>query len=521
MRALRIAFTGLLAILLMAGTTWAQFGLCGAPELVQIPRAQRPLLPQYTYGNQYGYESGRNVTVEHHYHPVQIGYQQPAACPPYPQSDANQQAAAYRQQAVYSQIAGQRPPATYVWPNAAYGAPSKPVRPTPMPNGAQKAVPGNSIREMLGENQPLTPGPMAHAADYGPCSASCCPPNDSCLECGSCMQECCDCRCPWYASLLELNMGRNQANGIWTTYESADLTNQMLKSNFDLRWASGGEIRFGRRFCCDAWAMEFVYWTLDPFNGTVSASVPGGTVSTTLEVTEVEFVGNGVTTNADAIFRNSAEQRLCRTDEVHNFELNLLRGGFCGCDTWPWGTQWLMGFRYLRFRDRLIYSAVMQNNTWGSDGGIHEGYINDHVRNNIFAFQFGFDTKAPKWHGLQAFLSPRIALGCNHIENEYQIYRGDGVAGRPTAASGMPGTFPVTSVKDAFSLITQIDIGLDWQITERWNARIGYRLTMATGMGLADNQIPFYIVDIPEVEDIDHNAELILHGGFLGITYNF
>ena len=61
------------------------------------------------------------------------------------------------------------------------------------------------------------------------------------------------------------------------------------------------------------------------------ASVPGATVSTTLEVTEVEFVGNGATTNADAIFRNSSQQRLWRSDEFHNFEINLLRCGF-GCD---------------------------------------------------------------------------------------------------------------------------------------------------------------------------------------------
>ena len=55
--------------------------------------------------------------------------------------------------------------------------------------------------------------------------------------------------------------GRNQANGIWTTYESADLTNQMMKSNYELQWKGGGEVRFGRRFCCDTWALEFGYWT--------------------------------------------------------------------------------------------------------------------------------------------------------------------------------------------------------------------------------------------------------------------
>jgi hypothetical protein len=50
---------------------------------------------------------------------------------------------------------------------------------------------------------------------------------------------------------------------------------------------------------------------------------------------------------------------------------------------------------------------------------------------------------------------------------------------------------------------------------------VGYRVVAATGIGLADNQLPQYMVDIPEIANIDHNGQLILHGAFMGITYNF
>jgi hypothetical protein len=40
-------------------------------------------------------------------------------------------------------------------------------------------------------------------------------------------------------------------------------------------------------------------------------------------------------------------------------------------------------------------------------------------------------------------------------------------------------------------------------------------------VGLADAQIPQYIVDIPEIAHIDSNGDLILHGAFAGLTYNF
>ena len=54
-----------------------------------------------------------------------------------------------------------------------------------------------------------------------------------------------------------------------------------------------------------------------------------------------------------------------------------------------------------------------------------------------------------------------------------------------------------------------------------WSARAGYRVVAITGMGLADDQFPQYINDIPEIENIQHSSSLVLHGAFLGVTYNF
>jgi hypothetical protein len=50
---------------------------------------------------------------------------------------------------------------------------------------------------------------------------------------------------------------------------------------------------------------------------------------------------------------------------------------------------------------------------------------------------------------------------------------------------------------------------------------LGYRVLAATGIGLADNQIPPYLNDIPTIQDIDRNGSLILHGAFAGLTYRF
>ena len=51
---------------------------------------------------------------------------------------------------------------------------------------------------------------------------------------------------PWYGSISELVMTRNEANTLWLSYESGNSPNQLGGHDWD--WAWGGEIRFGRRF---------------------------------------------------------------------------------------------------------------------------------------------------------------------------------------------------------------------------------------------------------------------------------
>jgi len=62
---------------------------------------------------------------------------------------------------------------------------------------------------------------------------------------------------------------------------------------------------------------------------------------------------------------------------------------------------------------------------------------------------------------------------------------------------------------------------LEWQFAENWSAQVGYRVVAITGVGLADNQIPQDIADIPEIGDIDSNGNLVLHGAFAGVRFNF
>ena len=71
------------------------------------------------------------------------------------------------------------------------------------------------------------------------------------------------------------------------------------------------------------------------------------------------------------------------------------------------------------------------------------------------------------------------------------------------------------------SFLSQIDLGAEWQFTRNLSARAGYRVVAITGTGLADDQFPQYMVDTPEIANIQHCSSLVLHGAFAGLTYCF
>ena len=147
-----------------------------------------------------------------------------------------------------------------------------------------------------------------------------------------------------------------------------------------------------------------------------------------------------------------------------------------------------------------------------------EGYLHDYTKNSLVGVQFGchLTYRRGNW---QLFMVPRVGIYNNHIQHWFSGYGGDGAL-FAVAPAGYP-PYPVSSSTDVVSFLTQIDLGLQWQFATRWSAHIGYRVVVATGMALADHQIPPYVVDTPELANIDHNGQLILHGGFAGLTYSF
>jgi len=546
---MKLLYIALCASLVVCSTSaaWAQYGLYGSPEMLRVPQQQNSVQNSAV---QAGYPTVPAAVVQPQ--PAQT-YRQPQPQTyhqPQPRyGNSPQPARAYRQP---------RPTQAYrhPQPQPQYGYP--PQRQTtsayqPYQPGAQYRYAGPSMRKpvrtaAVEQPTPVQPIPAPPAAPAGP-SFNTAPQDTNMVNqmlaeqngygcdqgCGSCgpyrstldqfEQDACGTwddgyRSPWFGSISALIMGRSDSRRLWTSYATGSEFNQLENTQFGMRWRWGGEVRFGRRFCCNCvpFALEATYWGTESFTGYRSTTNPNSpyTVSTPLRIGEVWFNN----TSAMYWFDGAAEHRLWRRNEFHNVEVNVIREQLAWtCDS-PWDIGWSAGVRYFRFQEALKFGSLAGGHTWGQSGGLYEAYLSDNIDNNLVGVQVGFDAAYNLANGLRLFISPKFGVYDNYINQTFRAYLGDGTVAT-TGTSGVPGTYPVHSSKNVLSFLTQIDVGVDWQFARNWGFRAGYRVVAATGMGLADDQFPQYIVDIPEIADIDHCSSLVLHGAFAGLTYNY
>jgi hypothetical protein len=431
---------------------WAQYGLYGSPELLPVAQQSYPAQPAAVY-------------------------------------QSHQPGAQYR----YPAPEGSVPGVQYT----AWAPPTEPAA-QPLP-----AVTDDSVVR-------AAPPPGNGLISQAPCAA---PAGQGCGACATAI-TCCQDECrPWYAAAYALVLGRSDARRLWTSYQDGDETNQLTNSQFGLEWKWGGEVTVGRRFCCQCvpMAMEVTYWTTDAFAGTRSTTYPGGYVSTPLALNYLDFGAQ----NAEAWFNGAKEHRLWRQDELHDFEINLVREQLpWACDS-RWDIGWSFGMRYFRFEDYLKFGTLAHDGT-GWDDLENTAYLSDRISNNLIGVQVGFDAAWRATKNVRLFLAPSVGVYDNYMDSSFQAYTGDGVR-----AHGPYAYFPVHATANDVAFLMQVDAGLDWQFSRNWSARLGYRVVAASGLGMADDQFPQYICDTPEIEHVAHYSSLVLHGVFFGVTYNF
>jgi len=463
----------LLAAVLAAAPAWAQYGLYGSPEMLAPPIGSTA--PQYAYPS---------APAQPSYSAAPSGFDTAVAAAPN----------------------------RYVSP-----PPPRPVGALPSDRAPRLKSVGPAgpslVDQMLQEADSLDGKPgypsTSSCGDYG------CGPGESCASGPVC------CGPLWYAEAAWLIMGRDDPNTLWTSYETNNNANQ-LPSRTGAEWGHGGQITVGRRFCGGCWTLEGTYWALDPLEGSASVTHPS-TVSTPLDFSDVVYADPLIPGLPVDLFDGADEHRVYRRDEFHNIEMNMVRDANFGAYSDPYcrrlDIDWLIGIRYLHFEEQWAFLSLRLGGSWANPAEV--GHLEDYITNSLVGFQFGFDVDYQCHKNVRLFVRPKFGIYNNHINHTFLAFRGDGALFAPDPASGVPGAYPVRSSADSLSFLTEIDLGVEWQFAPRWSAFAGYRVIAATGIGLADNQIPPYVVDIPELAAIDRNGQLVLHGAFAGLAFRF
>jgi hypothetical protein len=305
-------------------------------------------------------------------------------------------------------------------------------------------------------------------------------------------------------------MTRDNPNAYWTTYETNNNPNQLMNTkDAEADWAGGMEFKVGRWFCsecdCNRHGIEFGYWFLDEMNGYASIRDVGNLLSTPLDLGNVAI---GADTAAD-FFDNAREHRIWRSNEVHNLEINLINET---ANMGPGGTQmtWLAGVRYFKFDEGLIFGSVSSGNEFGSAGGINEAYLEVKTENELVGFQVGAQAQHYFGHALSIYATPKLGIYGNNINATSRLYRGDGLE-----------VFNIDGQKTDFSMLGQLDFGLNYMLSSNCRLYGGYRAVAVSGIALSDEQIPPYLADAAGFAALESNGELILHGAFTGVEWRF
>ena len=130
-------------------------------------------------------------------------------------------------------------------------------------------------------------------------------------------------------------------------------------------------------------------------------------------------------------------------------------------------------------------------------------FLQDNLTNDLWGLQAGFDSSYRFLNCWRAFVRPEFGIYDNHMTLNYNLYAASSTTGQQYQGSSSTyanPNYPIHTTNDGFSFLTQVDVGLDWQVTQHVSIQGGYRVVAVTGMGLADNQVPFYGNDTQAID---------------------
>lgn len=274
----------------------------------------------------------------------------------------------------------------------------------------------------------------------------------------------------------------------------------------------GVEAMLGRRGC-SGWGWEARYWGLYPGQSDVTfGNMPGTTLS---GLTDVFYVPAG--TSVLNIYNTAATHRLYRDNDFTNVEINVLRNGGtfgnCGQNSF----ELFSGFRWFQFDESLRYAAFSANPAYPAQLNYDSS-----VANRLLGIQSGGRFERCLSNRLRFTSGIGLGLFNNNISHHQRI--SDQATGTDATVWAGPFAgqmFDYNSRKNDIAMLGELNAGIYYSLTCNLRLSLGYRAIGISGVALAPDQIPYNFRDVVDVQRIDSNGSLILHGAYAGVQACF
>ncbi len=172
------------------------------------------------------------------------------------------------------------------------------------------------------------------------------------------------------------------------------------------------------------------------------------------------------------------------------------------------------GFRWFQVKDRLDFDYDVNGNPGLQDGDIFECF---HVENNLFGYQLGSQLTYCINACWSLNIGGKFGLYGNHAQLMHHL-------GSTTTAyrTGAPADLIHTnSSSTSLASLGELDFGLGRRIGCAWTIRGGYRLYGITGVATAPDSITETYSSLAASGAVCPNDSIVLHGGYVGIDYNW
>ncbi len=280
----------------------------------------------------------------------------------------------------------------------------------------------------------------------------------------------------------------------------------------DIDDLNGFEATLGVRNC-NGLGWEIGYWGLYPSQSDYTFSGAPYTTSLT-GLADVSLAGSAV----DQAFNTADSWRTYRNNDFQNFEFNLLRSGGAtqGLCCRTINIEWLAGFRYFQFDENIRLAAFNSTAPYPP-----QTFYDVEVENELLGFQLGARADRCLFGGFSLSLGCKFGLYNNDVYAGQSINDGAGGFGVATAGPYTGTDYNLSAQEDEVATLGELDLGLNWQMSECWRANVGYRAIGVTGVALAPDQIPTNFQTFNATNNIKTNGDLLLHGAYFGVERAF